>query len=52
MGPPEIDITDYNLTRLKELLHAGIRFAERRPSVLPSTSGELITHISRLYLSL
>jgi regulator of nucleoside diphosphate kinase len=41
MEPRDIYITDYDLTRLKELLHVGISFAERDRELLEALQGEL-----------
>ena len=41
MEPRDIYITDYDLTRLKELLQAGIGFAERDRPSLETLQGEL-----------
>jgi regulator of nucleoside diphosphate kinase len=41
MEPRDIHITDYDLTRLKELLHVGISFAERDRELLEALQGEL-----------
>ena len=41
MEPRDIYITDYDLTRLKELLHVGISFAERDRESLEALQGEL-----------
>jgi regulator of nucleoside diphosphate kinase len=41
MEPRDIYITDYDLTRLKELLHVGISFAERDRQSLEALQGEL-----------
>ncbi len=41
MEPRDIYITDYDLTRLKELLQVGISFAERDRQSLETLQGEL-----------
>ena len=41
MEPRDIYITDHDLTRLKELLEAGISFAERDRQSLEALQGEL-----------
>ena len=41
MEPRDIYITDYDLTRLKELLHVGISFAERDRELLEALKAEL-----------
>ena len=41
MEPRDIYITNYDLTRLKELLQVGIGFAERDRPSLESLQGEL-----------
>ena len=41
MEPRDIYITDYDLTRLKELLQVGIRIAERDSHSLEALQGEL-----------
>jgi regulator of nucleoside diphosphate kinase len=41
MDPRDIYITDYDLTRLKELLQVGIGFAERDRPSLEALQGEL-----------
>ncbi|BFU94406.1 MAG: RNA polymerase-binding protein Rnk [Nitrospira sp.] len=41
MDPRDIYITDYDLTRLKELLQVGISFAERDRPLLEALQGEL-----------
>jgi regulator of nucleoside diphosphate kinase len=41
MDPRDIYITDYDLTRLKELLQVGIGFVERDRSSLKTLQGEL-----------
>ena len=41
MDPRDIYITDYDLNRLKELLHIGIGFAERDRPSLQTLQGEL-----------
>ena len=41
MDPRDIYITDYDLNRIKELLHIGIGFAERDGPSLETLQGEL-----------
>jgi regulator of nucleoside diphosphate kinase len=41
MEPRDIYITDYDLTRLKELLQVSISFAERDGQSLEALQGEL-----------